>query len=938
MSDPTATHRPADPVADVLLDFQSVMAQFLELQRQMIGVAARRPRPDVRHAGSVLYAPPPVSADGEDTALTAAATVAEPSMPAAEAPTPISVVQPAPVPIDPTGFCRYTLVVRERALGDAYGGIAPDRAIIVTDDGRGIARRVADRLCHEGRRVAIVAAGGSSEGADGRLHSPLDSAEEARRLVERIEGECGPAGALIHLMPLADAPAFDLIDGASWWRQLSAETRTLFLLAQALGASLEGASRNGGAAVVAATAMGGTFGFPTVEGSRRPAQGGVPGFAKCLAVEWPDVRVRAVDFSATATSEDIAEHVLSELWSADTAVEIGYSNGRRVTIDVVPTPGIIDLGFALPSDAVILATGGARGITAEVCLELAERYQPTFVLVGQSPPPPLTDPPDVAALTIAADLKRALTARLQSGGGRLTPAMVEKAYRQLLKQREIRATISRLNAAGARTHYVQLDVADEKAFSGLLDEIYASYGRIDGVVHGAGIIEDKLVREKALDSFDRVLRTKAMSAFVLSRCLRPESLRFITFFSSVAARFGNRGQADYAAANEVVSKLAGVLQERWPGRVCAIAWAPWDKLGMVSPELKQEFARRGIELLPPAAGRRALWEEIQQGASAAAEVVISRHAAVPLAAPAPERASLPLLEDATRKTTAAGALRFLRELDLGIDLYLRDHQLDGRPVLPLAFAAELMAEAAQAAFADLRVVAIRDLQLLKGIAVSGTPEPIVISVRGSVHSNDHGLTEADVEIATPASKPPVRYRAVVQLAARVDEPPPFEVPAWPLQPLSRSLERAYRDWTFHGPLFQRVTGIAGIAVDAIVGSVYSASVIPALAGRRRPDWIVEPFVFDAALQLVLMWSRALNNMTALPTRFRAFRRYASLADEPLTCYVAIESRAAGHALVFDVHFVDAAGRVRAILDGMEASCAGTLNRLTGAEPLDESRS
>src|SRR5204863_138691 len=82
--------------------------------------------------------------------------------------------------------------------------------------------------------------------------------------------------------------------------------------------------------------------------------------------------------------------------------------------------------------AVTLATGGARGITAEVCLDLAVRYQPTFVLVGQSPLPPATESPDVANLTAAADLKRALIARLQTGGARVTPAMVEKAYRHLL--------------------------------------------------------------------------------------------------------------------------------------------------------------------------------------------------------------------------------------------------------------------------------------------------------------------------------------------------------------------------------------------------------------------------------------------------------------------------------------------------------------------------
>jgi hypothetical protein len=408
------------------------------------------------------------------------------------------------------------------------------------------------------------------------------------------------------------------------------------------------------------------------------------------------------------------------------------------------------------------------------------------------------------------------------------------------------------------------------------------------------------------------------------------------FFSSVAGRFGNRGQADYAAANEVVSKLAVVLQQRWPVRVCSIAWAPWDKSGMVSPELKREFARRGVELLSPVAGRRALWQEIQQSPAAGAEVVVGGHAAAPLATET-EHETLPLLKYATRASSQAPAVRFVRHLDPSVDLYLHDHRLDGRPVLPLAFATEFMAEAAQAAWPGLRVVAVRDLQLLKGIVVDPAPVPMIVTVRSAVHAHEHSLTEVDVDISTPSMNPPVRYRSVVQMASRRVEAPAFDVPGGPLLPLSKSLDRAYRDWTFHGPLFQRVTQIAGIGVDSIVGTVYSSSAIPVLSDVGRPEWIIDPFVFDAALQLLLMWSRAQNDKTALPSRFHSFTRYGPLSDEPLTCYVAVESLASGHALKSNVHFIDAAGRVLAVLDTMEASCASRLNRLASAGGRDGSR-
>jgi NAD(P)-dependent dehydrogenase (short-subunit alcohol dehydrogenase family) len=927
-------------VTDVLLDFQAVMSQWLELQgvvtSAVMGAAARRrevrapgPQPRLKPAG------PPSGATATDAAVSGVADVPV-RAPASSRPVQATRAQTTEGlergPAD-HGSTHLTVAVRDCPLGLARGRLAAGHAIVVTDDGQGLAVLVADRLRRDGHQVALISAVGHPEPSPGVFVSPVDSVEEADRVTRQITDAHGPVGALIHLAPLSGAPPFDGLDATSWWNRLSSETRALFLLARSLGSSLQQAARHGGAALISTTSMGGYFGTAGASGSMRPSHGGVVGFTKCVAIEWPEVRVRAIDLDATEAAETLVDHVIAELWTLETHPEIGYRNGRRVCLEVEARPPVLDASFAVPSDGVILATGGARGITAEVCLELAERYQPTFVLVGQSPLPTPSEAPETAGLTAPANLKGVLTARLRAGGAPVTPAIVEKAYRTLLKEREIRDTISRLSAAGARTHYVQLDVQDSSAFGALIDEVYDTYGRIDGVIHGAGIIEDKLVRDKALDSFDRVFRTKTLSAFTLSRHLKPESLRFVVFFSSVAGRFGNRGQADYAAANEVISKLAVVLQEAWSVRVCAIAWAPWDKLGMVSPELTREFARRGVGLLSAAAGRRALWREIQQSPARAAEVVVAGHSHHGLpgsASPAPAPAhDLPLLARTTT-TASPDATRFETRLDVSADVYLHHHRLDGQPVLPLAFATELMAEAAQATWPNLRVAAVRELQMLKGIVVDPSPMPATVVVRNDVRRTEDGLTEVTVEIATPSTTPSVRYRSVVQLSSEDAEAPRFEAPSWSLRPMSRPLARAYREWTFHGPLFQRVEGVTGIGPSSIVGPVYSSSAITGLSDVERSTWIIDPFVFDAALQLLLMWSRDQNDKTALPSRFQSFTRYGSLSDRRLTCYVGVQSLADGHALRSTVHFVDEAGRVRAVLEGMEASCAQALNRLAAS--------
>jgi NAD(P)-dependent dehydrogenase (short-subunit alcohol dehydrogenase family) len=227
-----------------------------------------------------------------------------------------------------------------------------------------------------------------------------------------------------------------------------------------------------------------------------------------------------------------------------------------------------------------------------------------------------------AGLTDPAAIKAALIAQMRQDGQPVAPQAVQAAYHRLLADREIRANLGRLEQAGARVHYRQADVRDEAAFGAVIDGIYQQWGRLDGVIHGAGVIQDKLIRDKSEDSFDRVFGTKVDSALILSRRLQPAGLKFCLFFASVAGRFGNRGQADYAAANEVLAKLAAQLDRSWPGRVAAIIWGPWSQIGMVA-ELEQHLGQRGLALIPPAIGTLLFEEELAGGRKGESEVVLA---------------------------------------------------------------------------------------------------------------------------------------------------------------------------------------------------------------------------------------------------------------------------------------------------------------------------
>ncbi|RMF89054.1 MAG: SDR family NAD(P)-dependent oxidoreductase, partial [Nitrospinota bacterium] len=523
---------------------------------------------------------------------------------------------------------RFLLKEVEVPLPEASVSIPAGALFLLTDDGQGVAHTLAAMLRQCGGQAIIVQQGEKACAAGEAMYTAdLTDPHTVEGLIELIHRQHGPLSGIIHLLPLQRHNPFEEMDLQEWKRVLRLEVKSLFYLTKAASADLGQAAQAGGGWVVAATALGGGFGSAqgSLPPSSFPGQGGITGFVKALATEWPEVWCKTVDFDPQETSSQIwAERLLQEMTGGDREVEVGYREGRRLVLRPYQAPlSSSDLSqLAIDSDWVILVTGGARGITADIAHELARRYRPTLLLVGRSPLPPPEDPPEIAFLSSPQEIKAALIAQRRQAGQPVTPAEIEAEYTRLSRAREIRTNLAALQQAGARVHYYQVDVRDEAALGALIAEIYRSLGRLDGVIHGAGIIEDKLVKDKPPEAFDRVFDTKADSAFILGRHLRGDTLKFLVFFSSIAGRFGNRGQGDYAAANEVLNKLALCLDRRYPGRVVSLNWGPWGKTGMVSPEVERQFRERGVQLIPPDAGRRAFHNELLWGPKGAVEVVI----------------------------------------------------------------------------------------------------------------------------------------------------------------------------------------------------------------------------------------------------------------------------------------------------------------------------
>lgn len=469
--------------------------------------------------------------------------------------------------------------------------VTPKGLFLITEDRLGVARIVALLLQQQGATTEIIS------------EEVLTSPEKLAGLIAQTY----PVSGIVHLSPLAEVSMPEKL--ADWRYYTQIHTKSLFQLLSASEILPKGR-------VLAASLLGGAFGRDGNCGKGLPTGGASNGLLKTLVKE-RDVTAKALDLDAKLSAEEMARIVVQELLLPGGRLEVGYPQGKRTVFHTVPESiGATDAVISPSGEWVVLITGGARGITAEIARELVVPGM-RLILLGKSPLP------EVESVLTAGKCDRTLLRQVfLKQGLMLTPAQIEHKIDGVLRDFSIADNLEELSKAGAVVEYVALDVRDEQAFGAFIDNICDRYGRLDAVIHGAGIIEDKLIVDKTLASFDAVFDTKVDSTFILSRHLKFDSLKLLVLFSSVAGRYGNRGQGDYAAANEVMNRLAWQTSQKWSNtRVVAINWGPWDSLGMANEAVKRKFIERGVVSITVAAGRQFFADELRYGSKKEVEVI-----------------------------------------------------------------------------------------------------------------------------------------------------------------------------------------------------------------------------------------------------------------------------------------------------------------------------
>ena len=146
-------------------------------------------------------------------------------------------------------------------------------------------------------------------------------------------------------------------------------------------------------------------------------------------------------------------------------------------------------------------------------------------------------------------------------------------------------TVGEISGHGRRGAAFAADIADEDAVAGLFDTIVDRFGRLDVVVHTAGINHPVPLTDLDLADFDAIHRVNVRGTFVVNQqaARRVHDGGAIVNLSSSMVRFAPPGLSAYAASKAAVDALTRILAKELRGRditVNAVAPGPTATAGV----------------------------------------------------------------------------------------------------------------------------------------------------------------------------------------------------------------------------------------------------------------------------------------------------------------------------------------------------------------------
>ncbi len=810
----------------------------------------------------------------------------------------------------PQGYARLEAL----PVPDALECVLPaGHVCVVTDDGTSRTVGLAEALVEKDWKVVVLSfpsstipEGPASAWGVPRVELKDLSEKHLKEKLQEIEDRDGPIGGLIHLNPEPGQDGEDRIVFSTKGRDLLLH---VFLMAKHLQPALTREPPDGRPFVLTVTGLDGELGVGG--GDFSAVDGGFFGLVKTLNLEWGPVFCRALDLSPELDDAGSISAILQELADPDLRiVEVGRGARGRVTLVPEPSvpPEVVEPDPGVTESSVFVVSGGAKGVTASCVVSLAAEYKCKFVLVGRSPFS--GDEPDWARGCFdPADLKKHAMEAVKASGEKPTPKKVEEAVKPVLANREISATLESIRKAGGEAEYVQADVTDKEALEQIGPAV-DRLGELTGLIHGAGVLADRLIEKKTAGDFQSVYATKIEGLEALLDSVDNRRLRYLILFSSAAGFFGNPGQSDYSMANEILNKVAYQFRKRHPDcHVRSFNWGPWDG-GMVSDSLKKLFEERNIQVIPIDGGTRVFVQGFSRDGEDNPQVLVGSSMQVEG-------------EEVARELKSH---RISRTIHLDDNPFLQDHVIGGHPVLPAACVIGWMADGCEQLYPGYRLARCDDYRTLKGIAFDrDAAEEYAMEIE-EAGKGKSGEIEFVVKVSSrsPRGKAHQHYSGRVLLTSRMPEGSVYSGFEGGGAEIIEGASFYGNGTLFHGPRFQVVERVVRISEEGLKMECRLPTMGPEDQGQF-PVRGFNPYAADALFQAMLVWVRRYRDAGSLPSKVATLEHGRSIPGDR-EFYVSLEVRNNGRAsLIADVTAHDQAGNVYCRMLGAEVTISKKLN-------------
>ncbi len=723
----------------------------------------------------------------------------------------------------------------------------------------------------------------------------------------------------VYFLPGLDSnPDWKKSSSEDWNSHLDQRLEALYHIARSLPEK---------AFLIGATRMGGLQG---ISHTVNPLGGGISGFLKALRRERPESLVKAVDFATKASVANIVSSLVAETISDPDTGEIGYQGDHRFGIILQPEKEMEAAPVDSLEGGIFVVSGGAGGITAAVVRDLAATTRGSFYLLGRTSLTGIDDP-DLAKMGHDRNLfKQELQTRMAQEGAKVTPVQVENKLAELDRIQAVYDLVDAVTKAGAKAEYIQCDVTDQAAVTAVVQKISTANERVDVFIHAAGIEKSRKIDTKSIEEFKQTVSIKADGFLNVFRSLEAANRlpKSVVFFSSVAGRFGNAGQTDYSAGNDLLSKYAAWLPAKYPNmQAVSIDWGAWAEIGMASrgsiPRMMEHF---GIEMMQPKKASPMVYQELLSGRSG--EVVIAGSLGQ-MESSEVEKCGFdfPKADEALRKDGAmhrmfshlvgcskVNGIRLEATLNPDELPYLQDHAINGVPVLPgvigiqgFSTAAKHVASVLASSKNGFEVGRLEKIHFLAPFKFyDNKPRTIIWNALPVLEGEDLVVKvtlESDIRRVDGRIDHTLHFSGMVYLTEDLPiEKMESNPPKWGKKK-AVSAEDIYKLY-FHGPSFQ-VLDAAQSSRSNVLGRLNKEVLMDA---SGKPGSMSTPLLIELCFQTAGLWEAGATGTLALPSSVAKLTVYSrSMNGVPI--FAEVTPRECEGILTFDARVVDSKGNV-----------------------------